>query len=257
MFHFHILWLTLRIMQRAWLLALWLAISVSTLSRGAQAACDASRWDERLDIDFETFDNGIHRDALDRAESRTHGGYRVLLINNTVHAIPLGWEAEPDRLQAGPHEIFGLLQRALCVHAMPDVEFVLNIYDRRASIVEDDPVPLLSWSKDAYPFGDDLLYPYWQLAYVNASVQALHADAHPWHTRRPQAFFRGATTGGVFKPVGWRAMLRVRLVAACKKLTRLCDAGLTTYVQAFDGVEAAMRTELGSWPKTAHDEVSK
>ena len=223
----------------------------------ALASCPTSRWERRLDIDFETFANGFQKGAVDRAEGRTFGGYRVLVLNNTMYAIPLGWQEKPEMKQEGIHGVFGLLQRALCAHVMPDVEFVINIYDRRRVIASDDPVPLLSWAKDTYWQTEDLMYPYWQLEYVNASVQGLHVNDHPWHSRHDRAFFRGATTGGEFKPMSWRSMLRVRLVQVCKKLPALCDAGITNYVQIHAGVEDTMRRELGSWDVTGHDEVSK
>ena len=223
----------------------------------ALASCPTSRWERRLDTDFETFAGGIHKDAVNRAEGRMSGGYRVLVLNNTMYAIPLGWETNPEMKQPGVHGVFVLLQRALCAHVMPDVEFVINVYDRRRVIVRDDPVPLLSWAKDTYWQSEDLMYPYWQLDHVNESVQGLHVDAHPWHSRHDRAFFRGATTGGEFKPANWRSMLRVRLVQVCKKHPALCDAGITNYVQIHAGVEDAMRRELGSWDVTGHDEVSK
>ena len=103
----------------------------------------------------------------------------------------------------------------------------------------------------------DLLYPYWQLYDMNATVDALHADAHPWAERQPRAFFRGATTGGEFKKHNWRKLSRPRLVRACQHHAHLCDAGLTNYVQIHAGVEDEMRVELGSWKKTPMDECSK
>ena len=231
---------------------------VLAAASAASASCPLSRWERRLDIDFESLGaKGVEKSALDRAETRTYGGYRVLLLNNTMFALPLGWQQKPEMKQAGTHGIFGLLQRALCAHAMPDVEFVLNIYDRRPVLADNDPVPLLSWAKDTYWQTEDLLYPYWQLDYLNATVDGLHVDDHPWHTRHGRAFFRGATTGGEFRPANWRMNLRTRLVQVCKKHPARCDAGLTNYVQVHAGVEATMRQELGSWDATNHDEVSK
>ena len=121
--------------------------SVAPASTGA-ASCPRTRWESRLDLDFEPFQGGITRDAVDRAERGTQGGYRVLLLNNPLHTIPLGWEADAwsDR-KINPHAIFHLLLQALCLHRMPDVEFVINIYDRRAVIDFNDPVPILSWAK--------------------------------------------------------------------------------------------------------------
>ena len=125
-----------------------LAAAAAAPTSNHVALCTRTRWESRLDLDFEPFQGGITRDAVDRAECRTQGGYRVLLLNNTLHTIPLGWEAEAwsDR-KSNTHPIFHLLLQALCLHRMPDVEFVINIYDRRAVIDFNDPVPILSWTK--------------------------------------------------------------------------------------------------------------
>lgn len=238
--------------------ALLSAVCAALVVFHAHAECTRSQWEDRLDVDFEVFAGGFRGDDLNAAERRVQGGYRVLLLDNKLHAIPIGWEVGfLEGRGHTVHEIFILLHRALAAHRMPDVEFVLNVFDRKGVIDDNRPVPILSWSKDTYWQDHDILYPYWQFLYLNATVAGLRADEFPWDSRQPRAYFRGSTTGGMFRPGNWRHMIRSRLVATCKRVSALCDAGITGYPQVVDGVEATMRKELGSWPKSDAHEASR
>lgn len=220
-------------------------------------ACTSSLWENRIRVDFEPFKGGISKAMVDEAEKSPQGGYRVAIIDQHLYAIPLWLEepvfTDPDR---DLHPVFELLSWVLDRYSVPNVEFVINVYDLRRTTNLETPVPLLSWQKQQ-AWESDILYPYWQLTSMNASVQGLKTLDHPWESRQTRSFFRGATTGGVFKSSNWRLLTRARLVSACRNHTRLCDAGITNYVQIHGGVEPEMRAELGEWPMSKHEDVSR
>ena len=234
-----------------------LLAALALLSIHRCCACPSSRWEDRLRVDFEPFQGGITKYMVDEAEKRPQGGYRIAIVNQHLYAIPL-WLEEPVFTDPSRdlHPIFELLSWVLDRYSVPDVEFVVNVYDRRRTANFEAPVPLLSWQKD-HAWDYDILCPYWQLASMNASVDGLKAQNHPWEQRETRSFFRGSTTGGVFKPSNWRLLTRTRLVRECLNHTRLCDAGITNYVQVFSGVEPEMRAALGEWPESKHEDVSR
>ena len=93
----------------------------------------------------------------------------------------------------------------------------------------------------------------------NFAQEASEDNSITWSSKRPQAVFRGSTTGGVFTPKNWRDFSRSKAVLAGKERPDLVDAGFTDVVQMEDKLviqEEFDRLGLRKEPMSHHEQLS-
>lgn len=229
-------------------------ITVSYVSAQCQTP-----WTKRIDIDLEFFLGGITSQQLDIAETQIHGGYRVLIFNRTIYAVPLASEAENSQNHRKhphehPHEWLLLFARMMCTYDVPDIEFVLNVHDRKRHPNFGNKVPIFSWGKD---IGEDydILLPYFQLLYYNSSLKHMDQLNIAWEQKIAKAVWRGTTTGGTFTNFNWPKYPRALMVSHCQRHHDFCDAGFVDFPQTDPGVSTAINMTFGKARRMKLDEL--
>lgn len=179
-------------------------------------------WEDVIHRDLEFLNvPHIERDYLDAAERHIHGGWRVVILNNTIYTKAVGAIAAGDNR----HGMLLVLLKASCRFHMPDVEFVVHPYDTR-KIIGGEKAVVFSSTKDITR-DDDLLVPYQSLLWPRLHAQQYNSSDLPWHMRKPQVVWRGSTTGGIYTQYSWAMYPRSQASLMCAKSTGLCDAGYT------------------------------
>lgn len=214
-------------------------------------ASDCSNvWSNRIDIDLEPFQSGIRHESLKDAEKQVPGGYRVLIYNHTVYAIPLAGEAQGslfEHRKSFPHEWLVMFVRTMCTYDIPNIEFVLNVHDRNKAPTFSQPVPLFAWGKENNN-GYEILLPYFQLLWLNKTVSLLSRTTPSWSERLPKAFWRGTTTGGVYTRLNWEHYPRSKLVKYCSYSQDNCNASFSGFPQTHREAREVMNKTFGAWP---------
>ena len=147
--------------RRCW--AAWMAYLLLIPSLTAAAECRLSRWEGVIQRDLEVLNKTtIHPELVERGRSQCHGGWTVLIVDNELYAIPFGDAPTSKRPVA-----FDLLAKALCKSRFPDVEFVLNAYERRAVTNASQASVVFTVSKD--PAKDlDIVWPHQSLSFLHS-----------------------------------------------------------------------------------------
>jgi hypothetical protein len=185
----------------------------------ASRGCTESRWEGTIDRDLELFaKTTIHPQLLDVGRSQCRGGWTVLIVDNELFAMPFGELPSTKR-----PIVMDLLAKALCHRKFPNVEFVLNAYERRRATQASQAAVVFSASKD--PGRDmDIVFPHRSLSFLHSIRQHLAGDLQ-FEQREDRAVWRGTASGGAYSKHTWRHSTRSRAVASCLEKPELCDAG--------------------------------
>ncbi len=70
---------------------------------------------------------------MKEAQDAVWSGFRVLIYDNQLYAKPFGHIAQEKPEQLQRHGALLLVLKAMCRYRFPNVEFVMNIQDRRAT----------------------------------------------------------------------------------------------------------------------------
>ncbi len=199
------------------------------------AAPCSNLWHAQVEHDihqFKTTHGKVTRASLDEAQTEILSGFRILILNNTLYAIPQGWQAREafaHTSRGAPHAALLLILKALCRYRMPDVEFVMNIQAERATAHALHSTPVFSYSKDSRNPRWAFLYPSWNVLWPTVTRAQLAANSVPWKDKVAKAVWRGAPSNGALTPFGWQHTARTKLVMNCRQRPDLCDAGFYDY----------------------------
>jgi hypothetical protein len=206
-------------------------------------------WARQISQDLEPFQStNISKALIDATASTFPRALRLLIVNNTLRSYP--------EQNGRPHAILILLMRLLCMHKVPDVEFLVNAADLPLISSTQSPVPMFSWVKTVAHW--DVLMPYWSFAWVPWQPQELPVlNASMWQAKEGKAFWRGSATGAIYTSQNWRNMTRTKLVALCNARGELCDGGMTRCRQCSEDAKASMQEAIGFVEGTPPDEFEK
>ena len=200
---------------------------------GDSSTCERSKWEGIISRDLELLQaTRVYREHLDIGEKQIYGGWRVMIHNQQLYARPIGEFNDPVK-----HPLIMVLAKAMCRHQLPDVEFVLNAYSRKAATNSSHASVVFSCTKD--PARDqDVVLPYQSMLWPKSHAKS-YADVHiPWQEREPRAVWRGTTSGGVFTKYTWRHLTRSRISLLCKERPDLCDVGFSSFDPTHTTAEA-------------------
>ncbi len=182
-------------------------------------SCNVSNWEDVIDRDLELLTKStIHAAVLQGGRLQCHGGWIVTIYDNEVYAEPFGKlpkHKKPSQLD--------LVVKALCHYKFPNVNFILNAYERKAATEARKATLVFSSSKDPTK-EQDVLLPHHSLAYLYSTRNSLQGSK-PFEQRLDKAVWRGGASGGSYNQYTWRHTIRSRAVAACQKRQDICDAG--------------------------------
>jgi hypothetical protein len=174
---------------------------------------------EQLDADFAPFEQGIP--AIDLRQWGDREGYVYVRIRDgTVHyRATVTHSACVPRLPI----VIAALRKVASQGDLPDLECVLSVWD---SLVAHEQGPILCFAKKKEEQG--VLMPDFEMlsGYRGNFYDTLMANAPQWSALVPKVLFRGASTGGVFRPDNWMNLPRPRACLLAKSIPEILDAKL-------------------------------
>ena len=153
-------------------------------------------------------------DFLEAYNQIPHRDKAIITIENNDIKI----NKVPDNTPALPrlHKIMKVLREFKGIQTT----FIIDIGDGDRPI-ENVNIPLFRFSKKKVEKG--ILIPDDPFASNIKNIASLK-ETYPWDKKKPQAYFRGATTGGIFTQENYKKMPRVQLVILAQKYPNLIDA---------------------------------
>jgi hypothetical protein len=217
-------------------------------------ACEKSKWEDIINRDLDLLrSTRVYPTHLDIGQKQVFGGWRVLIHKQKLYALPIGEHNDPIQ-----HPLIMLLAKSMCRYEMPDVEFVINAYSRKAATNATHTSVVFSCTKD--PSKDqDVVLPYQSMLWPKSHAAAYADHTTPWEERIPKAVWRGTTSGGVFSKYTWRHMTRSRISLQCKERPDLCDVGFSSYDPQHTTPEAIaeLTSELGTKEPVSMKDMAK
>ncbi len=100
------------------------------------------------------------------------------------------------------------------------------------SFCTDKKIPVLTFakSKDSYSICIPDCEALWGYNLVDTKVKK-GIKQYPFNTKIEKAFWRGSTTGGIFRPENWNMFPRSKLALFSSQNEEICDAKFTSIVQ--------------------------
>lgn len=120
-----------------------------------------------------------------------------------------------------------IFERLAKQYPLPNLDFIVSLHD---SIDKEDlPAPIFAFAKDSTHSKKIILIPDFETFDCGKGLirEMKHASkAHPWKTKKNQAIWRGATSGGIVTFANFSTFPRSQLVATSLKHPDLIDARL-------------------------------
>jgi EGF-domain serine glucosyl/xylosyltransferase len=188
--------------------------------------------------DLNPFTQGINSTLIKEALDALPEGIRIkVYIRDNRFFVEKNHSASNRRWKG----MILMLLKVSCFVELPDVDIVLYLND-----LYEEYVPLLPiFHFQKIKNGTGILLPFF--SHLN-DLETFHSESKKiiWSTKRSQAIWRGATTGGTYDLSNWHTYPRSKLVHACtlKRLQHICDASFYKIVQATDEASDVMLKNL-------------
>ena len=178
--------------------------------------------------DLNPFTQGINSTLIKKALDALLTGHRIMVyIRDNRFFIEKNHSTENPRWKG----MISMLLKVTCIVELPDVDIVIHLND-----LFEDHVPLLPiFHFQKVINGTGILVPYF--SHLN-DLETFHSESKKfiWSTKRSQAIWRGASTGGSYDLSNWHMFPRSKLVHTCslERMQHICDASYYKIVQATD-----------------------
>lgn len=170
----------------------------------------------------------------------------VEILNNKVRLQKVSNFSRSNENRVG---IFLKFLKVLAKHfSIPDCQFVITFHD--GTVKETLPFPVFCFAKDKDKKG--IVIPDFEaqehyLLPIDGRILTIDilvdkgCFLYPWENKIPRCFWRGSTTGAIYKLQDWDMWPRSQLVLFASKHPEYIDAKFTAVCQAEDGVEQCIK----------------
>ncbi len=140
------------------------------------------------------------------------------------------------------------LRRLARYTKLPNLDFIVSLHDV-ISNPDRLPVPILTFCKDLRNDKHAILIPDAEVLKGYHGIMSdvrLAYKTNPWHTKRPKAIWRGATTGGSFTMENYRTFPRTQAIEVSLQYPELVDARFTALVQGAQNLKTELKPYMGN-----------
>ncbi len=221
---------------------------------------DIPQWmKDQINQDFARFErNGITQEAIKQTlfEAPNTGLARFKILNNRVSYEFDDSSAYPQQENMYNSLLYRAEQMKRCfnklanVIPLPNIDFIVCMHDR--THIETNYSPIFVFAKKMG--SRQVLIPDFEALTSHKKIydSILKANnKNTWESKVQKAFWRGATTGGIFTTQQWQSFPRSKLVLASLNFPDLLDAKFTQLCQ-----EAENNTEVTSHLELMGNSVS-
>lgn len=210
----------------------------------------------QIQEDLAPYRNGISTKLLEETEASYRAQCDSLFVRYEIVDRKVAAFADDATKKKDRFEIVtkALQQLADCV-AIPDQTFLVSLHDSFDSPLNG---PLLVFGKNRETAKTNILIPDFEallghgklLQKVDQGIKKF-----PWDKKVKKAFWRGATTGGIFTLANYKMFPRYQLASLSKKHSQLIDAAFTDIVQyENEAVKKKLRKFCGDY-KSVYDHL--
>lgn len=187
---------------------------------------------QQIDKDFEVFkERGISRESIDQTMQSPGNEYSVRYKIQSQNISYLANEESPF-LQGRRDLIFNILKKLAGAVKLPDVDIIINPLDAGCFCDNPSLAPVFVFSKKKH-INNQVLIPdlnaLCNYQEVGEQIETAN-ELFPWKLKKEQAFWRGATTGGLFQDQ-WHQLSRAKLVLLSLQYPEEIDAKFNLFVQ--------------------------
>jgi len=188
---------------------------------------------QQINKDLEIYKaKGISQESIDRLMRAPGNEYSVRYKIQSQHISYLTND-EGTFLQGRRNQIVDALNKLAAAVQLPNVEIVINPLDVAFSCPDTTLAPAFVFAKNKYNNNQILIPDLDALSnYGGVGKQIETAKKKfPWISKKDQAFWRGASTGGSFHTEMWRELARAKLVLLSLKNSKYLNARFSQFVQ--------------------------
>lgn len=205
-----------------------------------------SKWMlKQISNDFEAFENtGISIEELEDflSDRRPEEGFVRYKINKGV--VYMDSKTVHPGLYDRADAIYKAFQKIASFYPVPDVDLIVSMHD--ACYDMEHHVPILSFAKDLHSQKVILIPDFEALIGHKFGKKFLREGEkkYPWEEKKEKCFWRGSSSGGIFRVDNWKKFARAKIVLMSFENPDFIDARLTALVQGAEGIKE-MRKLLG------------